>query len=52
MLKVITSLTAELSPAADDELALYDTSGAATDKITLANLLKVIELADRRYIAR
>ena len=40
LLKVINGLTAETAPATADELALYDASASATDKITLANLKK------------
>jgi hypothetical protein len=35
-------LSAETAPAPDDELLLYDLSATAADKITLVNLLKVI----------
>lgn len=38
----ITGLTAETSPAVDDELAIRDVSTSTNDKITLANLLKVL----------
>ena len=36
------SLAAETAPAVDDELFLYDLSVTTVDKITLANLLKVV----------
>lgn len=38
----ITGLTALTAPATDDELSIYDLSAAAIRKITLANLLKVV----------
>jgi hypothetical protein len=39
---LISSLTAETAPAIDDELMLGDTSLSALRKMTLANMLKVI----------
>jgi hypothetical protein len=38
----ITALSAETAPAQNDELALYDASAAAHDKITAANLGKAV----------
>jgi hypothetical protein len=42
MFSVIGSLTAETTIATDDKIALYDTSGSATDSMTIENLFKVI----------
>lgn len=39
----ITTLSALTAPASDDELAIYDLSATRDMKITLANLLKVID---------
>ena len=38
----VEGLTAETAPAMDDQLGLYDASAAAHRRITLANLLKVV----------
>lgn len=38
----VHSATAETSPANDDEVGIYDTSEGAENRITLTNLLKVI----------
>ena len=38
----LTNLTAETAPAVADQLALYDATGSAADKITLTNFFKVI----------
>lgn len=42
--KAIDVLNAETSPAVDDLLAVHDTSESTTDKMTLANVLKVIDV--------
>lgn len=42
--KVIGSLTAETMIAADDKIALFDTSGSATDSMTIENVLKVVNV--------
>lgn len=44
LFKAITGLSAETAPATDDEIAIYDITGSATDKITLENLLKVVSV--------
>lgn len=42
--KVINDFTAEATIALDDLLAVYDTSGGSTDKMTPENFLKVLNL--------
>lgn len=49
--KVIDKLIAETSPAVDDVLAMYDQTGSAADKITLANLLKVVDALTELAVA-
>lgn len=41
--KALNVLNAEASPAVDDLIAVYDTGESTTDKMTLANVLKVID---------
>lgn len=41
--KAIDVLNAEASPAIDDLVAVYDTGESTTDKMTLANLLSVVD---------
>lgn len=40
----INGMTAETAPATDDAVPLWDASGSANDKMTLANLFKVVNL--------
>ena len=42
LFKAITGLSAETAPATDDEIAIYDITGSAADKMTLSDMLKVI----------